>query len=220
MSPSPQSYTCKNPQGVHKYHQHNNGKAHQVHIKPNNTSIHNFRQLLRDWSFTISRVAELGIFFTFMYFAGSKLIETLSTLPAEFLSAWTFLSASMMLVGIFFKISMFVFLNKMYGINSGSSYKVLEIWCGYVMLMYMAQEFFCGDPLQNSTLPAIKKVDRYHWCFSYPKIMFKYYQKQGLYLGSGLHLNGANLAWIGRLYLDSLFSIWQQLNTDIFYNTF
>jgi len=93
--------------------------------------------------------------------------------------------------------SMYVFLNKMYGVKGSSSYHNLVSRWGYVMLIYMTQEFFAEILCRIVDCLLSKRWIDYQGRFSFPKVMFKHYQKQGLYVCTASQFIGATMTYHG-----------------------
>jgi len=89
--------------------------------------------------------------------------------------------------------SLYVLLNKMYGIQSSLSYENLVSRWSYVMLIYTTQEVSTEIPRRIVYFLVSRKWKDYHGRFSYPKIMFKHYQEHRLYVCTAFQLSGSTL---------------------------
>jgi len=78
--------------------------------------------------------------------------------------------------------SMYVLVNKMYGIKSSSSYEYLVSRWGNVILIYMTQEVLAEILCRIVDFLLSKYWIDYYGRFSYPKIMLKQYQKHGWFV--------------------------------------
>jgi len=88
---------------------------------------------------------------------------------------------------------MYVLLNKIYGIKGSLSYENIVSRWSYVMLIYTTKEGSADILCRIVDFVLSRKWIDYHGRSSYPKIMFKHYQKHGLCVCTALQLSGAAL---------------------------
>jgi len=91
--------------------------------------------------------------------------------------------------------SMYVLLNKMYGIKISLSHEYLASQWGYVMLIYIIQEVLAEILCRIADFMLSKKWIDYFGRFSYPKVMLKHYQNHGLYVCAAFQLVGATMTY-------------------------
>jgi len=93
--------------------------------------------------------------------------------------------------------SMYILLHKMYGSKRSSSYETLVSRWGYVMLIYMGQEFLAEILCRMvDYVLSVTWID-YHGRYSYPKIMLLHYKRRGLYVCTAFQLTGATMSYQG-----------------------